>query len=92
MKASPKMVHMGKLLFGDNCAPCHGQDAVAGAMPDLRYASKQVHDQFQAIVLSGARSAAGMPSFQKILNSDQVRDIQAYVLSRAAEGAKQSRN
>jgi quinohemoprotein ethanol dehydrogenase len=92
MKASPKVVHMGKLLFGDNCASCHGQDAVAGAMPDLRYASKQVHDQFEAIVLGGERSSAGMPSFRKILNADQVRAIQAYVLARAAEGAQQIRN
>jgi quinohemoprotein ethanol dehydrogenase len=81
---------MGKLLFNDNCASCHGQDAVAGANPDLRYASKAVHQRFEAIVLDGARSSAGMPSFKKILNAGQVRAIQAYVLSRAAEGAKQA--
>jgi PQQ-dependent dehydrogenase (methanol/ethanol family) len=92
LNASSKTVHMGKLLFGDNCASCHGQDAVAGALPDLRYASKQVHDQFAAIVLGGARSSAGMPSFRKVLNADQVRAIQAYVLWRAAEGAKQVPN
>jgi quinohemoprotein ethanol dehydrogenase len=92
INASPKVVHLGKLLFGDHCASCHGQDAVGGAMPDLRYATKQVHEQFEAIVLGGARSSVGMPSFRKILNADQVRAIQAYVLFRAAEGAKQIRN
>ena len=90
MNASPKTVRMGKLLFQDNCASCHGQDAVAGANPDLRYASKAVHQRFEAIVLGGARSSAGMPSFKNILNAGQVRSIQAYVLSRAAEGAKQA--
>ena len=78
-------------MFSDNCASCHGTDAVAGAMPDLRYATKAVHAQFEAIVLGGTRSSLGMPSFQKILNTDQVRAIQTYVLSRAAEGAKQAR-
>ncbi len=88
MHAPPKTVHMGKLLFNEQCAGCHGQDAVAGALPDLRYASKGVHDQFEAIVLGGARASLGMPSFQKILNGEQVRAIQAYVLARAAEGSK----
>jgi quinohemoprotein ethanol dehydrogenase len=89
MHAPPKTVHMGQLLFGDNCAGCHGSEAVAGALPDLRYASKGVHEQFEAIVLGGARASLGMPSFKKVLNVEQVRAIQAYVLSRAAEGAKQ---
>jgi mono/diheme cytochrome c family protein len=29
----------------------------------------------------------GMPSFQKILNAEQVRAIQAYIVSRARESA-----
>jgi quinohemoprotein ethanol dehydrogenase len=89
MHAPAKTVHIGELLFGDNCAGCHGGNAVGGALPDLRYASKGVHEQFEAIVLGGARASLGMPSFQKVLNTEQVRAIQAYVLSRAAEGAKQ---
>jgi mono/diheme cytochrome c family protein len=67
---------------------CHGFNVVAGPIPDLRYASKEVHDQFEQIVLGGQREMLGMPSFKKILNSEQVRAIQAYVLSRAAESAK----
>jgi quinohemoprotein ethanol dehydrogenase len=88
MHASPKTVHMGQLLFNDQCAGCHGQDAVAGALPDLRYASKGVHDQFQAIVLGGARASLGMPSFQKILDGGQVQAIQAYILYRAGESSQ----
>jgi mono/diheme cytochrome c family protein len=67
---------------------CHGFNVVAGPIPDLRYASKEVHDQFEQIVVGGQREILGMPSFKKILNADQVRAIQAYVLSRAAESAK----
>jgi mono/diheme cytochrome c family protein len=68
--------------------PCHGFNVVAGPIPDLRYASKQVHDQFEEIVLGGQRETLGMPSFKKILNPQQVRAIEAYVLSQAAESAK----
>jgi quinohemoprotein ethanol dehydrogenase len=53
--------------------------------PDLRYASKGVHEQFEKIVLGGARASLGMPSFAKILKPDQVKAIEAYILSRAAE-------
>lgn len=88
MNAPPKTVHLGELLFNGHCAGCHGADAVAGAQPDLRYATKAVHAQFEAIVLGGARASLGMPSFQKVLHADQVRAIQAYVLSRAAESSK----
>lgn len=72
--------------------PCHGFNAVAGPIPDLRYASKQVHDQFEDIVLGGQRETLGMPSFKKILNAEQVRAIEADVLSRAAESARVEKN
>jgi quinohemoprotein ethanol dehydrogenase len=86
--APRQTVHMGELLFNNQCSGCHGNDAVGGALPDLRYLTKGQHNQFEAIVLGGARASLGMPSFKKILNADQVRAIQAYVLSRAAEGTK----
>jgi len=88
MNASPQMIHDGQLLYTANCAQCHGLAVVAGPLPDLRYATRQVHEQFQAIVLGGARSTLGMPSFKDLLTGDQVKNIQAYVLSRAAEGSK----
>jgi len=88
MNASPQMIHDGQLLYTANCAQCHGLAVVAGPLPDLRYATRQVHEQFQAIVLGGARSTLGMPSFKDLLTADQVKNIQAYVLSRAAEGSK----
>jgi len=86
--ASPKTIHEGNLLFNSNCGPCHGINAVAGPVPDLRYASKEIHQDFENIVLGGSRASAGMPSFKNILNADQVHAIQAYVVSRAAESSK----
>jgi quinohemoprotein ethanol dehydrogenase len=88
MSASPQMIHEGRLLFNGQCANCHGLNAVAGALPDLRYASKAVHEQFESIVVGGARASQGMPSFEKIFRPEQVRAIQAYILSRSRESAE----
>jgi len=92
VNASPKMVHEGGLLFNGECAGCHGINAVAGPLPDLRYATKGVHEHFEEIVLGGARASLGMPSFRKIFTAEQVRAIQAYILSRARESAKAASN
>ena len=86
--ASAKTIHEGGLLFNDQCARCHGYNAVAGALPDLRYAPKDIHEQFEDIVLRGAREDSGMPSFKDIYTPDQVRAIQSYILWRAAESSK----
>jgi len=88
LNVSANVVHEGEALYNLNCMGCHGFNAVAGPLPDLRYATKELHDHFEDIVLGGQREMLGMPSFKKILKADQVRAIQAYVLSRAAESAK----
>jgi PQQ-dependent dehydrogenase (methanol/ethanol family) len=84
MIASPATVREGRFFYASFCFTCHGVDAVAGSgIPDLRYASAEVHGQFTAIVIGGTRESRGMPSFKGLLKRDQVRAIQAYVLSRA---------
>jgi quinohemoprotein ethanol dehydrogenase len=85
--ATPQVVHQGELLFNDNCGGCHGVNAVAGPLPDLRYASKETLEGIEDIVLGGSHAAAGMPSFAKILHPDQVKAIQAYIVARARESA-----
>jgi quinohemoprotein ethanol dehydrogenase len=77
-------VREGEFLYRTYCRFCHGRNVVAGPIPDLRYATADVHKQFESIVIGGARKALGMPAFDDRLNSSQVRAIQAYVLSRAA--------
>jgi quinohemoprotein ethanol dehydrogenase len=86
--ATPQVVQQGGLLFNSHCAPCHGLNAVAGPIPDLRYASTETLEGIQDIVLGGTRAAVGMPSFQKLLNAEQVHAIQAYIVSRARESAQ----
>jgi len=87
-KQDPKTVHDGAMLFNGHCFLCHGLNAVAGSLPDLRYSSKEVLDSFEGIVLGGTRASDGMPSFKKILTAREVRAIRAYVIARSQESAK----
>ncbi len=86
--ASPAIVKQGSALYEANCLGCHGVNAVAGSLPDLRYMPAGVHAQFEDIVLEGTRAARGMPGFGDLLNVEQARAIQQYVLTRSHESAK----
>jgi PQQ-dependent dehydrogenase (methanol/ethanol family) len=83
--ATPEAIELGRELYGATCRRCHGTNAVAGPLPDLRYSTAGVHQQFEAIVLGGALAPLGMPAFDDLLTGDEVRAIQAYVLARAAD-------
>ena len=85
--ASPETIDEGRILYALHWFACHGVNAVAGPLPDLRYATLDVHEQFLSIVLGGARQELGMPSFGDLLTAEEAESIRAYVLSRAAESA-----
>ena len=87
-KASPATIAEGRGLYDTWCFNCHGVAVVAGALPDLRYATAEVHRDFEAIVLGGARAPLGMPSFGDLISQAQAKAIQAYILDRARESAK----
>ena len=80
-------MHAGALLFNSHCFLCHGLNAVAGPLPDLRYSTKEVLDLLPSIVLGGAGASGGMPSFKKILSEEDVKAIRAYIIARAQEAA-----
>ena len=85
MNATPATIHEGNILYMRHCFYCHGVGVVSSSsIPDLRYATAATHHQFESIVLGGAREQGGMPSFKDALKRDQVRAIQAYILSCAA--------
>jgi quinohemoprotein ethanol dehydrogenase len=85
MNASPATIREGQILYSQQCFYCHGVGVVSSSgVPDLRYASAATHHAFKSIVLGGAYQQMGMPSFKDALKPDQVRAIEAYVLSRAA--------
>jgi quinohemoprotein ethanol dehydrogenase len=86
IKADDATITHGREVFINRCASCHGYrgGAFAGAFngyPDLWNLPAGVHNAFQAIVLEGALSQAGMPSFKDALNADDVHAIQAFIVS-----------
>ncbi|MGD8579893.1 MAG: cytochrome c, partial [Lysobacterales bacterium] len=87
LEASRQTIEHGAELFESRgCNGCHGKNAVArvgGTVPDLRYASKETHLQWNGIVIGGARSAKGMPAHE--MSTEDAQAIEAYVLSRAYE-------
>jgi len=85
--SSPELVLKGEQVYNGNCVTCHGRNAVGGALPDLRYSSKGTIESLDKIVLDGMLAPAGMPSFRKIVSPDDVKALQAYIVSRARAGA-----
>ena len=86
------------------CSGCHapgldgsGAWTVNGAIPDLRYAPPDVHQQWDAIVLGGSHTAQGMLSFGvqhqfpdiTPLNGHEATAIHAYVIDQAWEAYRQ---
>jgi len=85
MHATPAIIREGEIIYSQQCFYCHGVGVVSSSgVPDLRYSSAATHHAFESIVLGGAYQQMGMPSFKDALKPDQVRAIEAYVLSRAA--------
>lgn len=85
---APEDVGEGAKLYHKRCGVCHGSEVVGGgSVPDLRYASSEVHERIQQIVRGGERVELGMPSFADTLDQEQVRKIQAYILYAAHQAA-----
>ncbi len=80
----------GGELYQHRCAACHGPLAIGGGsgIPDLRYASYEVHERWNEIALGGLRTDGGMPGFADRLTLEDARAIQAFVLERARESAE----
>jgi mono/diheme cytochrome c family protein len=81
VEASTEMIKAGGELYTKLCSACHGVNAIAAQLPDLRYATAEVHETLESFVLEGAREPLGMPSFKELLTPEQLKMIQAYVLA-----------
>jgi quinohemoprotein ethanol dehydrogenase len=64
----------------DRCGQCHAYRDGPNAYPNLWNLSPGTHAAFKAIVLDGALSYAGMPSFKDALSEDDVRAVQAFII------------
>jgi quinohemoprotein ethanol dehydrogenase len=86
---SPDVVARGRQLYDEqSCFVCHGirmEVPEGGSFRDLRYIPREIHDQWNAIVLGGEFQALGMPSFKDSMSESDAQAIHAFVISRAQE-------
>jgi quinohemoprotein ethanol dehydrogenase len=84
--ASADTIARGEAAYNKTCRLCHGGNLISGGMiPDLRFMSAQTHQQFDAIVLGGARANQGMASFADVVSIDDAQAIHAYIIDVSAE-------
>ena len=77
-------VDAGAVVYAQQCAICHGQNA-NGGVKDLRHMTPERHAEFLDIVLNGKLKAGGMESFKDKVTQEQAEQIHAYVIARAQE-------
>ena len=64
---------------------CHGPEAATGGLaPDLRHSQPAIFDRYDQIVMGGALSGRGMPSFKQTVTANELAAIKAYVLTQRA--------
>ena len=84
LDVSREIIDYGRKIYSDLCFSCHGMALEAsGVYPDLRTASAETHELWDAIVRGGIRTHKGMPSFADVINAEEAKAIHAYVLDRA---------
>jgi quinohemoprotein ethanol dehydrogenase len=83
---SDETLAKGEAAYNKTCRICHGGSLISGGMiPDLRFMSIQTHQQFEAIVLGGARADRGMASFADVVSADDVEAIHAYIIAESGK-------
>jgi PQQ-dependent dehydrogenase (methanol/ethanol family) len=82
---SPEALMLGAITYARRCSMCHGAEAASGGLaPDLRYSQAVTFDRYDQIVIGGALSNGGMPSFRESLTNAELAAIKAYVLTQRA--------
>ncbi len=79
-----EVLEQGRELYYRFCVACHGTEVISnGAVPDLRHLPPVFHENFNAIVLDGIMSKAGMVGFRDVLTEEDAFAVHAYILERA---------
>ncbi len=86
-KAFDEAVRIGSSAYNQNCARCHGLEAVSGGIaPDLRKLpiDKETDEYFQQSVRNGKVRGGNvyMPPFAGVLNQEAVWAIRSYLDTR----------
>ncbi len=85
-KGDTEAIKTGKYAYSENCARCHGLDAVSGGIaPDLRYLDDGMDgdEWFMERIRNGAvrNGNVYMPPFEGVLTQEAMWAIRAYVSS-----------
>lgn len=83
-KGNKVAIEIGKSAYSENCARCHGLDAVSGGIaPDLRYLEAGIEgdEWFMERIRGGAvrNGNVYMPPFEGILNQEAMWAIRSYI-------------
>lgn len=89
-RGDAKAVAIGDSGFNQNCARCHGLQAISGGLaPDLRYlpVGKEGDEYFVERVRKGAiiNGMTKMPSFEGVLSQEALWSIRTYIESKHEE-------
>lgn len=78
---------VGKKLYADGCAQCHGKNGVGGSAPTLNAKEflKSTTDEQMRLLVSGGVSGSDMPAWGQdyggTLTDEQVRELVTYLRS-----------
>lgn len=86
-RGDPKAIEIGASGYNQNCARCHGLEAISGGLaPDLRHleTGSEGDEWFSHRVQGGAiiNGVTKMPSFAGVLSQEALWAIRAYVESK----------
>ena len=86
-RGDPKAIAVGFSAFTQNCARCHGLEAISGGLaPDLRYLEpgKEGDTWFMERIQNGAmvNGVYKMPPFKTVFNQEAMWAIRSYLESR----------
>ncbi len=85
---------VGKKLFADSCAQCHGKNGVGGDSPTLNAKEflKSTTDEQMRLLIAGGVSGSDMPAWGQdyggTLTDEQVRQLVTYLRSLEATAPK----
>ena len=87
-RGNKQAIEIGSSAYGQNCARCHGLEAVSGGIaPDLRELGPEYDDYFIGKVRGGVQrnGMTYMPAFEGTLSQDAMWAIRAYIDKRHYE-------
>lgn len=80
----------GRVLYANNCAVCHGPDMRGGSnanAPSLRFGVAATYSEDElAAKISRGKPLGGMPRFERILTSAQIRAIARTIIEQRGGG------